>query len=98
MARVSTVALALAAASAPASLGAASVSPAPQSQAVTGAGDPNQVLCEKVEKIGTRLGSSRVCMTRAEWAEQRRQNRDVVDRAQQTRCESLDPKFGGNSC
>lgn len=44
-------------------------------------GDPNQMVCEKVEKIGSRLGSNRVCMTRAEGAEQRRQNRDTVDHA-----------------
>ena len=99
MARVSTVALALAAVSLPAPLAAADISSPPHSSGVTAAADPNQVICERVEKIGTRLGSSRVCMTRAEWAEQRRQNRDVVERAQQTRCESLDPTMGaGNSC
>jgi len=50
------------------------------------AGDPSQIICEKIEKIGTRLGGDRVCMTRAQWAEQRRVNREVVEKAQQTRC------------
>jgi hypothetical protein len=50
------------------------------------AGDPTQTICEKVEEIGTRLSSKRVCMTRSQWIEQRRLNRDEVERAQQTRC------------
>jgi len=44
--------------------------------------DPNQVVCEKVEILGTRLATKRVCMTRAEWAERRRLERMEVDRAQ----------------
>ena|SRR5690348_9831945 len=50
------------------------------------AGDPTQIVCEKVEQIGTRLDTKRVCMTRAQWAEQRRLSRETVERAQQTRC------------
>jgi hypothetical protein len=30
-------------------------------------GDPNKIVCEKEEKIGTRLGGERVCHTVAEW-------------------------------
>ena len=96
MMRLSMVVLLLAATSTPVS--AATPAQTVDSQTASAAGNPSQVICERVEKIGTRLGSSRVCMTRAEWAEQRRLNRDTVDRAQQTRCESLDPKLGGNSC
>ena len=55
-------------------------------QIASAAADPTQVVCEKVEQIGTRLASKRVCMTRSEWAEQRRQNREEVEKAQQTRC------------
>jgi hypothetical protein len=47
--------------------------------------DPTEVLCEKVEQIGTRLRSDRVCMTRAQWAEQKRLNRLEVDQVQQQR-------------
>ena len=50
------------------------------------AGDPTQIVCEKIEEIGTRLSAKRVCMTRAEWTEQRRRNREEVEKAQQTRC------------
>jgi hypothetical protein len=52
--------------------------------------DPTETLCEKVEQIGTRLKSDRVCMTRAQWAEQIRLNRLEVDQVQQQRgCKDL---------
>jgi hypothetical protein len=47
--------------------------------------DPTEVLCEKVEEIGTRLRSERTCMTRAQWAEQKRLTRQEVDRVQTRR-------------
>lgn len=58
----------------------------PNTAVASAAGDPSQTICEKVEEIGTRLSAKRVCMTRAEWAEQRRRNREEVEKAQQTRC------------
>lgn len=54
--------------------------------AASAAGDPSQIICEKVEDIGTRLSSKRVCMSRAEWAEQKRRNREIIEQAQRTRC------------
>jgi hypothetical protein len=47
--------------------------------------DPTEVLCEKIEQIGTRLRSDRVCMTRSQWSEQKRLNREEVDRVQTRR-------------
>jgi hypothetical protein len=47
-------------------------------------GDPNEVVCEKIEVIGTRLGAKRVCGTRAEWAEKRKLDREAVDQAQRS--------------
>jgi len=47
--------------------------------------NPNEVVCERVEEIGTRLGGHRVCMTRAEWAQRRKDDRDQVERAQTQR-------------
>ncbi|WP_146151118.1 hypothetical protein [Allosphingosinicella deserti] len=44
--------------------------------------DPNQVVCEKQEVLGSRLAVRRVCMTRAQWAEQRRAERDLVQNSQ----------------
>ena len=47
--------------------------------------DPNQVVCEKIEVVGSRLSTKRMCMTRAEWAEKRRLERMELDRAQVAR-------------
>lgn len=47
--------------------------------------DPNEVVCEKVEEIGTRLVTKRTCMTRAQWTEEKRLNRDLIDRLQTQR-------------
>lgn len=44
--------------------------------------DPNQVVCEKVEVLGSRVSTKRVCMTRSEWAERRRTERMEIERAQ----------------
>jgi len=44
--------------------------------------DPNQVVCEKQQEPGSRLAMKRVCMTRSQWAEQRRLDRQDVERAQ----------------
>jgi hypothetical protein len=46
------------------------------------AGDPDQRVCRMVNEIGSRLSSHRVCKTRAEWAEQGRQTREGINRAQ----------------
>jgi invasion protein IalB len=47
--------------------------------------DPNEVVCEKQMETGSRLSSHRVCMTRNQWAEQRRLDRQEVDRVQTQR-------------
>jgi hypothetical protein len=44
--------------------------------------DPNRKICEKVERIGSRLATDRICMTAAQWEEQRRENREHVERVQ----------------
>jgi hypothetical protein len=66
----------------------------PNAAVASAAGDPTQVVCERVEQIGTRLDTKRVCMTRAQWAEQRRLTRETVEKAQQTRCNGE----GGGQC
>jgi hypothetical protein len=50
-------------------------------------GDPNQQICQAVSETGSRLGHARICMTRAQWAEQRRSTRQGVERQQTTRVE-----------
>lgn len=47
--------------------------------------DPNEVVCEKEEETGSRLGASKICKTRAQWAEERRLNRAEIDKAQTQR-------------
>ena len=44
--------------------------------------DPNQVVCEKIEVLGSRVATKKVCMTRSEWAERKRLERQELDRAQ----------------
>lgn len=44
--------------------------------------DPNEWVCEKQTIIGTRLATRRVCATRAEWEEKRRQDKEAIDKAQ----------------
>ena len=44
--------------------------------------DPSEVVCVREAVIGSRVATRRVCRTRAEWAEARRQVRENVERAQ----------------
>lgn len=47
--------------------------------------DPGEIICERQEEIGSRLGGQKVCKTRAEWAEERRLSRQDIDKAQTQR-------------
>jgi len=47
--------------------------------------DPNEVVCEKQQVIGSRLVSHRICMTRAQWAEERRIERMDLENIQTQR-------------
>ena len=44
--------------------------------------DPNRKICEKVERIGSRLAVDRICMTAAQWEEQKRAQREHVEGVQ----------------
>lgn len=55
--------------------------------------DPNEKICETQGVIGSRLATRRVCATRAEWAERRQRERDMIDRTQAQRC-AIDPMTG----
>ncbi len=39
-------------------------------------------ICRTSGELGSRLNRTRICRTRAQWEEARRENRDTVDRAQ----------------
>ena len=53
-----------------------------QSQNVRPPADPNQRICETETVIGSRLATRKVCGTRAEWAERRKQDRQTVEEIQ----------------
>ncbi len=44
--------------------------------------DPNRIICERQEEIGTRLGGKKVCKTAAQWDEERQQEREALDKFQ----------------
>ena len=46
------------------------------------AGDPNKIICERQEEIGSRLGGKKVCKTAAQWDEDRRHQRETLEGVQ----------------
>jgi hypothetical protein len=52
--------------------------------------DPNEKVCETIKPLGSRLATKRVCATRAEWAEQRKQDREETEKAQRLGCLTQD--------
>lgn len=79
-ARIATAAMAALLVAVPA---AAQTSAAAAPATATGsAQDPNKIICEKQEVIGSRLATRRVCMTRAEWADRKLQDRQEIERIQ----------------
>lgn len=46
------------------------------------AGSPNEVVCQKLEVTGSRLGQKRICKTRAQWADQQLQDRQEIEKVQ----------------
>ena len=55
----------------------------PDSPSVSKKTDLDRIVCEKEEQIGSRLGARKVCKTVKEWQEQRRVQREEVERVQQ---------------
>lgn len=53
-----------------------------QAQSPRPAADPNQRICETETVIGSRLATRKICGTRAEWAERRKQDRQTVEEIQ----------------
>ena len=45
-------------------------------------GDPNRIVCQKEETIGTRLGAKKVCLPIAEWQARQAADRDQTERVQ----------------
>ena len=49
---------------------------------------PSDMICRTQGETGSRLQRTRVCRTRAQWEEQRRENRQALERTQNTRTTS----------
>ena len=54
----------------------------PAQQPAKPAKDPNEIVCEKQEVIGSRLNFQKICKTRAEWAEERHSSRMDLEKTQ----------------
>jgi invasion protein IalB len=46
--------------------------------------DVNKLVCQRQDEIGSRLSAKKVCMTVQEWQEFRSQNRENLERWQQS--------------
>ena len=63
--------------------------------------DPNEKICEDITMVGSRLAVKRICATRSEWAERRREDRMVIDNAQihaADPCNTVNTHSGGAAC
>ncbi len=63
-------------------LAAPAASPAPAAEP---AEEGSERICRVQNTIGSRLGAKRVCLTREEWRQQRRDHREETERAQTKR-------------
>ncbi len=63
----------------------AAPSPSGAQAAAKPARDPNEMVCERQKDPGSRLIAAKVCHTRAEWADLRSQDRQMIDEAQTRR-------------
>ena len=63
--------------------------------------DPNERVCEKIITTGSRLASKTVCMTRAQWEQRKRDDREVVEGAQRAAnapCSTVNTHSGAPNC
>lgn len=44
--------------------------------------DPNRLICKSEEVVGSRLAKQKRCLTKAQWAEDRRIQKLAIDKAQ----------------
>ena len=50
-------------------------------------GDSDRIVCQKEEKIGTRLGARKVCLTVSEWNDLRAADRERTEEIQAGTCQ-----------
>ena len=51
--------------------------------------DQNAKLCQVITPVGSRLATKKVCATRAEWEDKKRQDREAVEKAQTLQCKVI---------
>jgi invasion protein IalB len=66
----------------------------PGAPAVSKDKDPNRIICEREETIGSRLAGKKVCMTAAQWQEQQARHREQVEKFQQQNTSTGVPSGG----
>jgi predicted ATP-grasp superfamily ATP-dependent carboligase len=44
--------------------------------------DPNRIICEKQEVLGSRVATKKVCLTAAQWEDRRREDREAIEKGQ----------------
>lgn len=69
-----------------AALVAAPLVPAQAGQGKSAARDPNEKVCQVITPVGSRLATKKICATRAEWEDKKRQDREATERAQTQVC------------
>ncbi|MBN8483799.1 MAG: hypothetical protein J0L50_03380 [Sphingomonadales bacterium] len=84
---LSAAALAAIAFGTPAVAGSSGDNAAPAAKTASEA-DTNKVVCRRVEAIGTRLSSKKVCRTKGEWDAEAAANRQDLERSQTQRWKS----------
>ncbi len=59
-------------------------------------GDPNRMICEHEETIGTRLGGKKICMTAEQWNAKHNEHREFTEKIQSGTYarDSADPPMG----
>src|SRR5215213_3486093 len=80
---------------------AAPVAATGSGSAQAGTYDPNERVCEKIITTGSRLASKTVCMTRAQWEQRKRDDRDAVEGAQRAAnapCSTVNTHTGAPVC
>jgi hypothetical protein len=75
-------------------VGAQTSAPAQPGAPAASKDDPNRIVCEKEEVIGSRLAAKKICLTAAQWQEQKARHREQLEKFQQQNT-STGPGGGG---
>ena len=73
---------------------AAPVQPALAQAGRQKAPNPDEKICEIITPVGSRLGTKKVCATRAQWDAKRKRDREMADEAQRRPCFQAESSTG----